>query len=165
MNKQVATTKIGGGAEYATVPARLKAFREDNPRALIETVPTVSDGMIMFKTRILADKADTNSPEATGHSMGENKGAKAFEKLETISVGRALALLGYLNNGQIASTEEMEEFNEYQDNKIEDAINSMQEAKTLDQLKDYFISLGNLVTDSRVIEAKDKRKVELSASN
>lgn len=128
------TVKVQGG-EYATVPTRLKAFREANPRASIETKPTIDGNVIVFEAKIVQDKSDESSPTATGHSYGENKGAKAFEKLETVAVGRALALLGYLNNGQIATSEEMEEFENFKAEKIS---NSISEAKTVEELTALF---------------------------
>ena len=108
------------GNEYAKVAERVKQFREDCPNGLIETKPEIrEDGQIMFSVRILKDKSDTNSAEGTGHSLGKAVGDKAFEKLETIAVGRALAMLGYMSSGEIASSEEMEEFNAYKNEKIE----------------------------------------------
>jgi len=109
----VATINLKGN-EYALVPQRLKQFRQDNPRSSITTKPTFQeDGTVVFTAKILKDKADENSAEATGHAYGKMGEVKAFEKLETVATGRALALLGYLNNGQIATTEEMAEFEEY----------------------------------------------------
>lgn len=99
------------GRAYAQVKDRLSEFRRENPRGLIETLPVIqTDGSILFKARIVKDKSDSSSAEATGHALGPNKGDKAFEKLETIAVGRALALLGYATDGEIASSDEMEEF-------------------------------------------------------
>jgi hypothetical protein len=116
------------GNEYATVPQRLKQFRQDNPRAKVETKPEIqSDGTIMFSAFIVKDKSDDNSAEATGHSYGK-AGEKAFEKLETVAVGRALSLLGYLNNGQVATTEEMEEFEEYKQEQFELALREIANA-------------------------------------
>ena len=115
--------KVSGG-DYAKVPTRLKAFREANPRASVETNPTFNEaGDIVFKATLIADQADENSARATGHSFGKNTGAKAFEKLETIAVGRALSLLGYLNNGEVASSEEMEDFEQYQEEKQQTVAN------------------------------------------
>lgn len=149
--------------DYAKVVDRLKQFREENPRGLIDTSPEIINQTIIFKTRILKDKADSNSAEATGHALGNIDGSeKQFEKLETISVGRALALLGYSVGGEIASDEEMEEYNKWKDNQVEDATDKMAKAKDLTSLKKIFMSLGSLMSDSRIIEAKDKRKVELS---
>lgn len=161
----VKTTRITGGADYALVPARLKQFREDNPRAKTETTPQVEGDMIIFKAYILKDKSDPNSADATGHSMGKNTGNKAFEKLETVALGRALAQLGYLNNGEIATTEEMEEFNAYKENQIDEAIVQLSATKTLDELKTVYLNLGNLLSNERVIKAKDAKKEELSHEN
>ena len=74
------------GNEYALVPARLKEFRQDNPRALVETKPILDNenNTVMFQTRIVKDKADENSAEATGHSYGKLSEIKAFEKLESV---------------------------------------------------------------------------------
>lgn len=131
------------GKEYAQVKDRLAEFREKCPNGLIETTPTIqTDGSVMFKARILKDKSDENSAEATGHAMGMNKGVKAFEKLETIAVGRALALLGYATNGDIASSEEMEEFIEYQQTKKEqqvfDLMAKVDEITNLEELRVFY---------------------------
>jgi len=158
-----------GEKDYALVPDRLKQFREDNPRGKIETKHTIhEDGSITFKAYILRDKADISSADATGtarYSDVEIKKAKAFEKLETISVGRALSLLGYLNDGQIASSEEMEEFEDYKnDRKLEaitTAVDQIKEASTIDELKIVFMGLGALASEEVIIETKDKRKTEL----
>ena len=108
---KVKTTKIGGGADYAKVSERLKAFRSENPRASIVTIPIPQEGgMMMFKAHIVKDKSDEFSADATGHALQTKTGLKDFEKLETIAVGRALALLGYASDGEIASSDEMEEF-------------------------------------------------------
>ena len=140
MNK-VQTINLKGN-EYATVPQRLKQFREDNPRASIETKPTFNpDGSVMFSTKIIADKAKADSAEATGTSYGELKESKAFEKLETISVGRALALLGYLNNGQVATTEEMQEFEEYKQDQFQLVLDKIKLAKKRDEFAEILQGL------------------------
>lgn len=128
------------GKEYAQVKDRLKQFRTDCPNGLIETSPIMQeDGQILFKARILKDKEIPSSAEATGHALGPNKGVKAFEKLETIAVGRALGLLGYASDGEIASSEEMEDFLEYQkDQKIEMILactEKITNTKNLEELK------------------------------
>ncbi len=163
MTRKTETMKVSGGADYAKVPARLKLFREDCPNGLIETTPTIQpDGQIIFKARVLKDKSKPDSAEATGHALGENKGAKAFEKLETIAIGRALAILGYLASGEIASSEEMEEFHEYQQTKVAEAIEALNDCKDIETLKATFIGLGSLISEKAVIEAKDAKKKELS---
>jgi len=140
--KKTQTIKIGGGADYAKVADRLKLFREDCPNGLIETTPTIEGTTIMFKARILKDKAKESSAEASGHAIGENKGQKAFERLESISVGRALAMLGYMASGEIASSEEMEEFQEYVEEKRQEEMLTIQaelaEIKTIEDLREFY---------------------------
>lgn len=146
------------GKDYAQVSDRIKQFREDCPNGLIETKPEVKDNQIMFSARVVKDKAKSESAEATGHALGENKGAKAFEKLETIAVGRALALLGYMGSGEVASSEEMQEFYDYRNEQVDGAIAEINNATDLENLKEVFMSLGNLIADPKVIEAKNIRK-------
>lgn len=46
---------------------------------------------------------------------------------------------------------------------VDDAIAKLQAAKDIDELKNVFIKLGNLVADKRVVNAKELRKAELLA--
>ena len=154
------------GKEYATVPARIKEFRQANPNGLIETKPQILEGEVMFSARILKDKSKPESGEATGHAIGKRTGEKAFEKLETIAVGRALALLGYMASGEIASSEEMEEFNAYQENKKVEAklsaIEKLQGARTLAELGSAWSSLSvEQKNDSDVYKEKEALKANL----
>ena len=154
------------GKEYAQVKDRLAEFRKENPRGLIETTPMIqADGQIMFKTRIVKDKADDTSAEATGHALGANKGTKAFEKLETISVGRALALLGYGSDGAIASSDEMEEFEDWKVEKKLEAMDKLNNSKSIKELQAVWNTLGNLIVDKDIIKAKDNKKSELNENN
>jgi FtsZ-binding cell division protein ZapB len=151
------------GRDYAQVPDRLKAFREDCPRGLIETKhELIDDGQIVFSARVVKDKSDPYSAEATGHSYGKQGAVKAFEKLETVAVGRALALLGYLQSGEIASSEEMEEFESYREEKIQVAVDTIGAMTEIDALKEYFLSLGTLMSNEEVMKAKDAKKAELT---
>ncbi len=164
--KQVKTTKISGGANYAKVADRLKEFRADCPNASIVTTPTMLDsGMVMFKAYILKDKTDANSADSTAHALQTKAGLKDFEKLETVAVGRALALLGYGVDGEIASSEEMEEFLEYQktqkETNIVKAIETLENCKTLDELKSTWSTLGNVILEKDVIAKKEALKLIL----
>lgn len=145
MSKRVKTISLKG-KEYAMVSERIKLFREGNPNGLIETKPEMFGEEIMFTARILKDKSNPSSGESTGHAIGTNEGDKAFEKLETIAVGRALALLGYMASGDIASSEEMEEFNKYKKEKLEadiaEAKSKLDKAKDLDSLAKVWGSLS-----------------------
>lgn len=168
--KKTATIDLKGKA-YAQVKDRLKEFRTDCPNGLIETTPTVTDTHIIFKARILKDKADPASAEATGHSMGlviEKNKEKQFEKQESIAVGRALALLGYAADGDIASSEEMEEFLADKEAKRQEAINEAAErignCETLDELKEVWSSLSGEMKVA-VKPAQEAKKLELHANN
>ena len=162
--KKTTTIDLKGKA-YATVPARIKEFREANPNGLIETKPELLADEIMFSARILKDKANPSSGEATGHAIGKKQGDKAFEKLETIAVGRALALLGYMASGDIASSEEMEEFMDYQQNKKIEAriyaIEKLESCNTLIELQEVWTSIGTMIQDKEVESKKDELKAKL----
>lgn len=165
MTKKTKTISLQG-KDYAQVKDRIKEFRSDCPNGLIETTPTIQeDGQVLFKARILKDKADQNSAEATGHAIGQNKGVKAFEKLETIAVGRALALLGYASDGEIASSEEMEEFNKYQEEKHQEYILEMTErlnsCSTIDELKEVW-GLVDGSSRKELETLKEQRKKQIN---
>lgn len=126
-----------GDKDYALVPDRLLKFRNENPRASIITEHTFNpDNSITFTATIIKDLSDPNSARATGNARYtevELKKPKAFEKLETVSVGRALANLGYLNDGQVATTEEMEE---YEASLYGKALEDLKTATTQTEFKD-----------------------------
>jgi hypothetical protein len=61
----------------------------------------------MFRAEIRDDKGIVL---ATGHSFGGLKDAKAFEKLETVAIGRALAIYGIGINEGVASADELVDF-------------------------------------------------------
>lgn len=166
MNK-VKTMDLKGN-EYAKVADRLKAFWEKHPNASVKThFQHTPDGGMVFTADIIADKTDEASREANGHAMYtavEMKKPKAFEKLETIATGRALAKLGYLNDGEIATTEEMEEFRAYQDEQrgkeIEQAIFDLEKAKTMQELQKVYINIPNNIKPY-ILNTKDNMKAKL----
>lgn len=156
------------GKAYAQVKDRLKEFRKECVHGLIETLPTIQpDGQILFKARILKDKTDPGSPEASGHALGKNTGDKAFEKLETIAVGRALALLGYAADGEIASSEEMEEFMAHKEAQQKKLVATMKKrlegATNLKELQAAWSSIpGDLKADLQGV--KDKMKLSYAGT-
>lgn len=167
---------------YAKVVDRLNAFRSDYPRSKILTQSKTVDGIITFKAFVWKDKdellevlkqgVDKEAIYYTADSEGTaqkevNKSEKNFEKLETIAVGRALALLGYAVSGEIASTEEMEEFEDYKAQKhqesVEQAIELLNGAATIDDLRKVFVSLERKIREEpNVIITKNKCKEELT---
>lgn len=164
-NKKVSTTKIGGGADYAKVKDRLIQFREDNPRSDIVTSYEIIDEIVVFKAMAIKDKENEFSASATGHAMGKMTMVKGFEKTESIAVGRSLALLGYGADGEIASSEEMEEFQHYTQEKKRDEINEALEklvlCESLEDLKNIFSSLGAIMQEQQVIDKKNELKLIL----
>lgn len=151
---------------HAKVNDRLKAFWEANPKGKIETTNKKDATTIEFKTFILADKSDEFSREATGHALANLPlGEKDYEKLETISVGRALALLGYSTSGEVASTEEMEDFLEYKENQKQEArmnaIEQLDSCGSLEELQTVWKSLGTIIQDKEVVAKKDELKTKL----
>lgn len=168
--------------DYAKVIDRLNAFRSDYPRSKILTQSKIIDGVITFKAFVWKDKdellevlkqgVDKEAIYYTSDSEGTaqkevNKAEKNFEKLETIAVGRALALLGYSVSGEIASTEEMEEFEDYKAQKhqeeVEQAIELLNEVATMDDLRKVFVSLERKIREEpTVIITKDKCKEKLT---
>lgn len=167
---------------YAKVVDRLNVFRSDYPRSKILTQSKTVDGVITFKAFIWKDKDDLlevlkqgvdkeaiyYTADSEGTAQKEvNKSEKNFEKLETIAVGRALALLGYSVSGEIASTEEMEEFEDYKAQKyqedVEQAIELLNGAATIEDLRKVFVSLERKIREEpTVIVTKNKCKEKLT---
>jgi len=99
------------GKEYVLVKDRLEYFRENYANFAIVTEPKSTEGSVMFRAEIRDDKG---AVVATGHSFGSLKEAKAFEKLETIAIGRALAIFGIGINEGVASADELADFHSQQ---------------------------------------------------
>lgn len=164
---------VGGGAEYAKVNARMLEFRKDNPSGKIDTTVeyvTLKDTLyIQFKATIVKDKGDETSAEATGHArLPDDNKQKTFEKCETIAVGRALAFLGYGADGEIASSEEMEEFLADKESKRQEAIDEATErignCQTLSELKEVWSSLSGEMKVA-VKPAQEAKKLQLNENN
>ncbi len=162
MAKKVDTVKLQN-KDYATVSVRIKQFREDCIHGSITTEPKIEGGMVTFKATIRKDQSDEFSPIATGHSYGDSADDKAFEKLETIAIGRALANLGYMASGVVASSEEMEDFVSQKEvkrlNKIQEMKDSIDKIKTIDELREFFKNnkahgLGKEVDDYMMVVSK-----------
>jgi hypothetical protein len=152
--------------EHAKVKDRLKAFWESNPQGSILTDRVKDNETIEFVTNIIADQSNEFSRKARGHAMANLPlGDKDYEKLETISVGRALALIGFATDGEVASFEEIEDFNHYKEEKLEksriEIIAQINDCKSLEELKKLFFSLDTMMSDEKIVTAKDIKKLEL----
>ena len=173
---QVKTINLRGN-QYAQVKDRLLAFREANSNGKIHTEVFTQEGVTIFKAYVWKDKGDflellksgvdkstaLLSSDANGTARSDEadlKKDKGFEKLETIAVGRALAMLGYGTDGAIASSEEMENYHEFRANEF---IKFSQECSTLKELRDAFMNLPSEVARlEEVVEAKETAKARLT---
>ena len=182
MAGRIKTVKIGGGIDYAKVADRIKIFWEENPNGKIDTErEDISENKVRFIARIWRDSkvildlatvgTDINivklTANATASADAAKKGDKENEKLETVAVGRALAMLGYLASGEVASREEMEQFEAYKADLFKDEINKtieeMKKAKTIDELRKLYVSLSaELRTNQEILNVKDKLKKKLT---
>lgn len=183
MADRKAKTMQLSGNDYAKVADRLKLFREDWKNSKIETNHgTNEDGSVEFKAWIWKDKADyldmlkatqnaelaRGSADADGSAKG-NIGVKVkdFEKLQTIAVGRALANLGYLGSGDIASFEEMEEFDKFKTEQtlqaVEKVIANFELIDDVDELRKAF-AMSGFMNDPIVVKAAQVRKDAIVAA-
>lgn len=190
--RRAQTTTIGGGAVYAKVAERLRIFREENPRGKQESAYEVDvDGTIVFTVWLWKDKNDLlelmkagiidkealrASADANGNAKSGGKivkegtnakaGEKEFEKLESVALGRALAMLGYLASGEIASSEEMEQFEEYKDQKLrdeaEDFIKQVSKTKSHAELNKLLGGNTAMLKNRLVIEAGKVKQAEFA---
>lgn len=168
---KIKTMKLSGN-DYAKVNSRMLEFREKNPRGKIENTyeyVTIGDKTyIQFKSYIVKDKSDEFSADATGHArLPDDAKQKTFEKCETIAVGRALAFLGYGADGEVASSEEMEEFLAHKQEVFAEQVMQVTEAivacETQDALRTLWAGLsGEMKNTPAVLQAKDARKAQLS---
>tara|TARA_R110000824_G_C15197448_1_gene675380 strand:- start:764 stop:1312 length:549 start_codon:yes stop_codon:yes gene_type:complete len=99
------------GKDYATVPFRVRCFRELNPNGFIITTLEKDDGTVLVM-KCCVYYSEFEMPIATGWaeevrgSSNINK-TSALENCETSAVGRALGFAGYGSAESIASAEEV----------------------------------------------------------
>lgn len=93
---------------YAQVKDRIAEAHKTNEKLSITTdVECFDKEKLSF---LFTAKVENEKWQFTGHALQSIKNKKDFEKWETIAVGRALALAGYLSDGEVASYEEVEDF-------------------------------------------------------
>lgn len=148
------------GKEYAPVSERVSQFHKDHSKGSIETETTFSEGHLVVKATVTFDARGF-----TGHAFGKVQGEKAFEKLETTAVGRALAFAGYLAGGEIASYDEMEEFTKTEGEppmEAEEACHKLKVCQSVDNLKAVWQMLPqNMRDDEVVLSMKEEMKSKL----
>lgn len=176
-NKRAATIKLQG-KDYAQVAERIRLFRSENPNGKIlpkeQLVKDGEPGELKWITYVWKDRStyisgDLDSADASASATMVVKDKKDREKLETISVGRALAMLGYLASGEVASSDEMEQYYKERDEKAkaeaaeyrERIIDDLRSARDLDSLRNIFAT-SRLTTDAEVVKVKDEMKEKLT---
>ena len=103
-------TKVQGGADYAMVHERVKAFckRYENGQILTEIVKDEL-GHVIFKAHAVVDGVIRGTGHAHEVEGSSNINSTShYEACETSAVGRSLAFLGYSPDGSLASFEEIE---------------------------------------------------------
>lgn len=94
------------GRKYLKVVDRLNFVRQKfGERLCVKTTTTYPDGLAMFQTEIYLD----GKLIGTGHSKQTVKKDKEFEKIESVSIGRALGIAGFAGS-ELATFEEMNDF-------------------------------------------------------
>lgn len=96
------------GKNYCQVKDRIAEAHKTEKQLSIKTTYDIFDKekmVFIVKATVTMEKW-----EFTWHAIGAQKAKKDFEKLETIAVGRALALAGFLSDGEVASYEEAEDY-------------------------------------------------------
>lgn len=164
--KTIQLKQGAGTTDYAKVSARVAEFHKANKQNTILTSYEFKEGFVIFKATVTSYKEDF-AHEYTGHSFGKIGALKAFEKLETIAVGRALAFAGFLSDGEIASNEEMVKYEEQQSSiDPTDAIKAIKEAKSLEELQTVWKKLKPEERADKEVElVKNNLKEEFESFN
>lgn len=167
MNK-TKTINLGKGGqiiEYAKVSSRVGEFHKLYKTPAITTSFEFKEGWAIFKATVIPD-ASKPERQFTGTSMGKAGAVKAFEKLETIAVGRALAFAGLLSDGEIASSEEMQSYAEavpLQD--VTKALEKLSATKTKGELGTAWIKLSQAERENKEVQSlKDTLKAQYEDS-
>lgn len=109
------------GKDYVLVKDRVEYFNATYELGSIQTeMITQSSNIVVFKAVIIPD-IELSDRRFTGHSFGTIDDVKAFEKLETVAVGRALAMMGIGIVDSIASADEMDRFHKKEDKAAQDS--------------------------------------------
>ena len=105
--KQSDYVKLGAKGEYLTVPYRIKFVREyfGNRLQILTFSSELANGSTKFRASVFLDGKELSVGES---KMMVNKD-KEFEKAQTVSIDRALSILGFMCN-EIATAEEIEDF-------------------------------------------------------
>ncbi len=151
--------------DYVKVVKRLAEYHEEHTDKMsIDTTYELQWEFVIFKATVITKKWIF-----TGSSFWRTAKEKAFEKLETVAVWRALAFAWYSATDNIASQEEMDKYNENtkMDTKFWDIIDSMEIEDDIENLKTLFDQWKELCTSDKMVDVltlcKDKAKKRLES--
>jgi len=182
-DRKAKTMQLSGN-EYAKVAERLRLFRNDFPHSKTESAYEFEpDKSVVFTVWVWKEKSDyvdvlkevkdaviaRGSADANGTARGEiGAKQKDFEKLETIALGRALAMLGYLASGEIASFEEQKEFEEFRQRQQEQQtaafIEQVKATKGNPELNKLLQENSGMLKFPNVVEAAKAKQAEFAKS-
>ena len=153
--------KVIAKITYAKVADRLGEFLKANANATISTKCEFKEDFVIFVATVIPDHT-TPSRYFTGTSLGKIGFDKALEKIETLAVGRALAFGGYLADGEIASAEEMQKYEETTvPVDVDVAVLKITSSTNLDELKKNWASLSaDERANKEIIKVKEEMKKE-----
>ncbi len=109
VNQRIKKIQIKG-KQYATVAARVQAFRELCPDGTINTeIVDRQDGVVLMQARVLDENGKLL---ATGYAQEKEAASMInktsfIENCETSAIGRALAMIGLGSEENIASSQEV----------------------------------------------------------
>lgn len=151
--------------DYVRVVKRLQEYHAEHTDTMsIDTNYELQWEFVIFKATVITKKWTF-----TGSSFWRTAKEKAFEKLETVAVWRALAFAWYSATEDIASQEEMEKYNENtkMETKLWDILDSMEIEDDIEHVKTLFEQWLELCVTEKMkdvlIIAKDKAKKRLES--
>jgi len=139
---------------YVGVHTRVQKFHDKYKNGQITTDFTTVWDIISFKATVILD-VDAKNPRCfTWSSLWDITKEKAFEKLETVAVGRALAFAWFDIKDWIASWDEMDRFNKNKWRDLWEIIDDIKKEKDLDKLMEF-------KDEAKKIARSDKQKMWL----
>ena len=150
--------------DYVPVSKRVDQFHEKYPKWSIDTSFEINGNIVIFKTKVFTWENDRSF---TWHSFWAVWKEKAFEKLESVSVGRALAFAWFETREWIASKEEMEIFADNQAVKpldFDEYMTLIKQEDNIDTLRVFYKQASESwqfsTSQMEILEAECKKRAD-----
>jgi len=134
------------GKEYATVASRVGIFRKYFPAySIITEIVTDDEQRVIIKASILDENNKTISTGYAEEIRGQGliNTTSAIENAETSAIGRALAAFGLIG-GEYASSFEVENAIQKQNNTTDTKVNTPNDVKSIIQQENEKLKAANL---------------------